>query len=391
MNHPNHEQSEDPALAQVVGPLGDDHASFMEMIVDLLPDMVFVKDADSLCFVLLNQRAEALLGYDRSQLVGKSDFDFFPADQAAAFVAKDREVLAGGKVVEIAAEPIGTAHGERILHTKKIPLSDSAGKQLYLLGISEDITDRHSAENDAAAAAARTRNRIAASLAADGPEIVFQPIVDLSTRAVVGAEALSRFTSDPYRAPDVWFREAAEVGLGIELELAAICTATAGLVDLPAPMYLSVNASPRVAMAPIVQRHLESVDLTRLVLELTEHDDVEDYDTLQASLAPLRAAGLRLAVDDTGSGYSSLRHILNLEPDIIKLDRELTRGIDTDPARRALASALITFRDDIGSTVVAEGIETEAELNTLCELGLLFGQGYFLGRPAPLSELQHAT
>lgn len=367
--------------------LGTEYGSLMEMIVDLLPDMVFVKDAESLAFVVVNRQAERLLGLARSDLVGKTDFDFFPAEQAAAFVAKDREVLAGGEIVKIAAEPIDTAYGERILHTKKIPLSDASGTPRFLLGISEDITDQHTAASDAAADAARSRNRVGAVLAAGGPRIVFQPIAELSTRRVVGVEALARFDSDPYRAPDRWFREATAIGRGKELELCALRAATAAMGSLPAGIYLSVNASPDAIMCAAVQEHLASVDLTRLVLELTEHDGVEDYDALGAPLAPLRASGMRLAVDDTGSGYSSLQHILNLQPDMIKLDMTLTRGIDADPARRALAAALLSFRNEIGSSVVAEGIETEAELSTLQALGLGLGQGYLLGRPSPLADL----
>jgi EAL domain-containing protein (putative c-di-GMP-specific phosphodiesterase class I) len=125
----------------------------------------------------------------------------------------------------------------------------------------------------------------------------------------------------------------------------------------------------------------------RMVLEVTEHVEVADYDTLVDGLDILRTSGCRIAVDDAGAGYSSLRHILRLRPDYIKLDMTLTRGIDTDSDRRALASSLLTFAREVSATVIAEGIETPAELDTLRSLGATLGQGYFLARPCAAAEL----
>jgi EAL domain-containing protein (putative c-di-GMP-specific phosphodiesterase class I) len=107
---------------------------------------------------------------------------------------------------------------------------------------------------------------------------------------------------------------------------------------------------------------------------------------LLAELAPLRALGLRVAIDDAGAGYSGLRHILAVEPDTVKLDISLTRGIDQDRKRRALASALIAFAREINVGMIAEGVETAAELKTLTELGVGHAQGFFLGRPMPLED-----
>lgn len=122
----------------------------------------------------------------------------------------------------------------------------------------------------------------------------------------------------------------------------------------------------------------------RIVIEITEHSDVENYEQLLRALLPLRQRGFRLAVDDAGAGYSSLRHILNLQPDFIKLDMGLIRNIDVDPARRALASALIGFARETGSVIIAEGVETASEFETLQLIGVEQVQGYFLGRPMPL-------
>ncbi|MBI4259855.1 MAG: EAL domain-containing protein, partial [Actinobacteria bacterium] len=233
----------------------------------------------------------------------------------------------------------------------------------------------------------RHRQRVMAvrrALAPDALRIVLQPVFELETGEVRGVEALSRFRVEPDWPPDVWFREAAEVGMGVELEIAAIRAAMAHLDRLPPDTYLSVNLSPDTMQSHRYLEVLDATDASRIVVEVTEHAAVEDYDALSPALQALRIRGGRLAIDDAGSGYASLRHILQLAPDLIKLDITLTRGIDTDRPRRALASALVSFSSEIDATIVAEGIETRSELDALRELGVHFGQGYFLARPAPI-------
>ena len=124
----------------------------------------------------------------------------------------------------------------------------------------------------------------------------------------------------------------------------------------------------------------------RVVVELTEHHVIEDYDLVIGTMNDLRVRGARLAVDDTGAGFASLKHILKLAPDVIKLDLHLVRDIDSDPAKRALTAALVRFAADIGALVTAEGIESSAELDTLRDLGVEYGQGYYLGRPGPIAS-----
>lgn len=226
--------------------------------------------------------------------------------------------------------------------------------------------------------------RVKACLAPGGLSIVYQPIVDLRNGQVMGAEALSRFDREPPQTPDRWFSDAAEVGLGVELELAALRAALLGLHRLPPGAFLSLNVSPQTVVAAGLADLLEEETSGRLVLELTEHDPIDDYKPAAQAIARLRDQGLRLAVDDAGAGFASLRHILRLAPDVIKLDIALTRDIDSDPVRRALASALVSFADDVGAAIVAEGIETTAELETLRRLGIELGQGYRLARPMPL-------
>jgi DNA-binding NarL/FixJ family response regulator/EAL domain-containing protein (putative c-di-GMP-specific phosphodiesterase class I) len=210
---------------------------------------------------------------------------------------------------------------------------------------------------------------------------VYQPVFELTTGRIVGYEGLARFDREPRRGPDVWMAAAGEAGRRDQLELAAIRAQLARFSELPAPAYLALNISPTTAMSEELATLLSSLPMDRLVLEITEHAPVADYEALQAGLADLRAQGVRLAVDDAGAGFASLRHILQLSPDIIKLDGSLTRGIDADRARRSLASALIAFAAQMGMAVVAEGIETAAELATLLDLGVAYGQGYILRRP----------
>ncbi|WP_432498703.1 EAL domain-containing protein [Kineococcus gypseus] len=212
---------------------------------------------------------------------------------------------------------------------------------------------------------------------AGGPQPVYQPVLRLDTLEVAGCEALSRF---PAGTPEQWFTDAARIGAGEDLELAAL---GAALRRRPAvPGFLSLNTSPAVAASPALARALQGRRLDDLVLEITEQEQVHDYPALLRHLAPLRAAGLRVAVDDAGAGFASMRHVLALQPEFIKLDMSLIRDIHRDPTRRALAVALTAFGQQTGAHVVAEGIETAQELACLRELGVSHGQGYHLGRPA---------
>jgi EAL domain-containing protein (putative c-di-GMP-specific phosphodiesterase class I)/AmiR/NasT family two-component response regulator len=231
---------------------------------------------------------------------------------------------------------------------------------------------------------AHQADRIRAVLAGDGLIMAFQPIVDLRGGQISGMEALSRFAAEPKRGPDVWFAEAAEVGLQAELDMTAARAALAELDRLPHGAYLSVNLSPETVLSSSFEEMLREVHPERIVVEVTEHARVEDYEALADAFRGLRDGGGRLAIDDAGAGFASLRHILRLAPDIIKLDISLTRGIDADEASQALADALVTFASRIGATIVAEGIETPEELAALRELGVSHGQGYHLARPGPL-------
>jgi EAL domain-containing protein (putative c-di-GMP-specific phosphodiesterase class I) len=226
--------------------------------------------------------------------------------------------------------------------------------------------------------------RVQEALDCGAPRMVFQPIADLSSGSVVGYEALARFDGYPPRAPEQWFAEAAEVGQGPALELAAIDGALRQFASVPADAFLTLNVSPTTACTPQLAAMLVTQQMPRLVLEITEHVRVDDYVRLLESVGRLRRSGVRLAVDDAGAGFASLHHTLQLQPDIIKLDITLTRDIDADPVKRALASSLVTFSSEIGAVLIAEGIETGREQETLVALGVPWGQGFFLGTPGEL-------
>ena len=229
--------------------------------------------------------------------------------------------------------------------------------------------------------------RIERSLASRQPTIHLQPIHRLVDGAPVGAEALARFPDFDERPPSAWFDEAFEVELGVDLELAAIRQALAALPYLGLDQYLSLNISPATVMSGDAEPLLAAAGGRALVLEVTEHHRVDDYQALAAALNRLRPYA-RIAIDDVGAGYAGLRHIVALRPDILKLDISLTRDVDRDPAKRALAVALGSFAEHIGCIVVAEGIERPEERRALHELGIAYGQGWLFSRAMPLVAAQ---
>jgi EAL domain-containing protein (putative c-di-GMP-specific phosphodiesterase class I)/AmiR/NasT family two-component response regulator len=230
-------------------------------------------------------------------------------------------------------------------------------------------------------------DRVRKVLQDDAITMVFQPIVESPSGRLVGCEALARFPGTPQQGPDRWFADADSVGLGTELEVAAVTAALRDLHQLPPPLFLAVNVSPSAALAPELYAALREADCPRIILELTEHVPVEDYEVVNDRLSALRDLGVRLALDDTGAGYAGFRHLLGLRPDVIKLDISLTRDIDRDAVRRALAGALVAFADDVDARVIAEGVENAHELETLVRLRIPWLQGYHLGRPQAMSTI----
>ena len=217
--------------------------------------------------------------------------------------------------------------------------------------------------------------------------ILHQPIVALGTLKPVGVECLARFADAQQRSPDKWFCEAAEIGMGVELEMLAIRSALATLAHVPPGFYISINASPETILSGALCDALDGHSPDRLVIEVTEHQRVDDFPRMKQALTAL-AGRARIAIDDIGAGYAGLRHIIDLAPSILKLDMSLTRDIDQDPARRALTSAMVRLAEEIGCKIVAEGIERSGERDTLADLGVEFGQGYLFAVPMPVVAAQ---
>ncbi|MFI5494832.1 EAL domain-containing protein [Actinoplanes sp. NPDC051859] len=215
-------------------------------------------------------------------------------------------------------------------------------------------------------------------------EPAFQPIVQLEDGVVNGYEALARFNPEHFTNPADAFHAAYTAGLGVDLEILAIERALLRISDLPTGVWLSLNASVEALLEPRTITMLLAHAHHSLTVELTEHTQVTDYTALREVMDLLRAAGIKIAVDDAGSGFANLSQILQIQPDIIKLDISLTRDIDQDPVRIALARALFSFSESVGAVLVAEGIETYAEHAQLMALGVRHGQGYYIAKPGPL-------
>lgn len=219
----------------------------------------------------------------------------------------------------------------------------------------------------------------------DAPQIVYQPFVVLSSGEVSGYEALSRFRIG---TPVEWFSEATALGMRADLELKAIHRALLGLDALPgqAP-YLAVKASRETLLSERFRSLMAGKDVRRVVLELSDHDSATDYAALRSALAPLRARGARLAVDDVGIGRASLLQVAMLEPDIIKIDASFTRGLAAGGAARSTVTALVGLGESLHATVVAAAVESAGVLTVARDLGVHAAQGWHLGVPQPIDRL----
>lgn len=231
------------------------------------------------------------------------------------------------------------------------------------------------------------RRRVTAMLDGHGVNMFHQPIHDLSSGKPVGVECLARFPDVNKRGPDAWFDDAELVGLGTELEMTAVQCALDTADQVPDGIYVGINASPKTILSGRLHELLAEREQGNLVIEVTEHQQVDDFAALGAALQALKPFA-RIAIDDVGAGYAGLRHIVDLQPDILKMDMILTRNIAHDPARLAITAAMVHFAGEIGCKVVAEGIETDEERITMQALGVDFGQGYLFARPLPLVAAQ---
>lgn len=238
-------------------------------------------------------------------------------------------------------------------------------------------------ELDARKARAVERERIADLVDNGAVRTALQPIVSLEDGRCLGYEALSRFP-DGYGPPDVVFAAAHDHGLGTDLERVAVTAAFALLPALPPACYLALNLGPSVALllAATADEFADLVPWDRLVLEITEHAPVDSYADLREGLLPLRERGMRVAIDDAGAGYASMQHVVELRPDIVKVDRSLIDGMADDPARSCVVSGFVLLGYELGARVLAEGVERVEDLACASRLGVTAAQGYLLGKPS---------
>jgi PAS domain S-box-containing protein len=362
--------------------LGTRHAAeLIKTVLCTSREWLWVVDGNDI-FTFSSPRSAELLGYEPADLVG----------QPCSLVVEQEDLDRARLAVLAQQEPDGIAAAGVIVRCRhrdgrpvwvevsSRPRISAQGEPAGFEGTSRLLNPATAQE----AAAKRTRERITGIINGRGLLTAFQPIHDLETGRTIGVEALSRFVSDEGFGAEHWFSEASAVGLGTELEFAALRTALEAAEQLPPALYVALNISPNTCLDPRLPGILEDSEVSpsRLVLELTERLPVEEYGLLAAALEPLRRRGLRIAVDDAGSGFASMRHILQLRPDIIKLDRSLIGGISEDTGLRALGATMVEFARQINATLVAEGIETRADLATVTGLGMSAGQGYLLGRPS---------
>lgn len=338
-------------------------------------------------FTFSGPMSRELIGYDPSELLGQHFSQVMEPDDLARALQDRVGLEANDSSWTGLVTAIRHRNGSRVLvEVSGRPIFDRQGQVCGFEGTTRalDVPAAHDA------AAEEARAGVEAMLSSRTLLTAFQPIRALDSGAVIGAEALTRFLSadDPGMSPQAWFVEAASVGLGVDLEIIALQSALSAAVSLPEDLYVAVNLSPGACLDNRISSVVQgsAIPVGRVVLELTEHHGVADYGRLGEALAPLRRAGLRIAVDDAGAGFASMRHIVELRPDLIKLDRDIITGINADAGLQALGAAMVKFAGEIGASLVAEGIETQAELAAVRKLGMGAGQGYLLGRPTVATE-----
>jgi PAS domain S-box-containing protein len=343
-------------------------------------DWVWECDADYR-LVSSNSAVRGLLGYEPVELLGDTCEHLIVPEQLPDIRELVQQNLDDrGTPVLTGPMEVSWRHADGhtvVLQGSSAPIRDEHGIVVGYRGTRQLLTDAMVAERAVRASAERVR----VVLADAAVDIALQPIVDLNTGQLAGVEALARFRDG--RPPDVWFKEAAEAGMALDLDRLTFMDALDLLPALPETCQLSINATPELLVDHVFHQRLLARDVPgeRIVIEITEHVRIGSYTDIAEALAPLRERGFRLAVDDTGAGFASLNHVLQLRPDIIKIDRSLVSHVTTDAARRSVVTSLVLLALDLGASVTAEGVETPSELETVGTMGADHAQGYLLARP----------
>ena len=350
-------------------------------IADQLGDMISAHAPDG-TYRYVSAAARELLGYEPEELVGTWAYDLFHPDDVPQVSGVHSSVLGGAPATVVYRLQRKSGDYAWVETTTRV-IADEQGEVREIVCCTRPA--RQAAAHPAGDSYEACAARVGEVLGSQAIAVALQPIVDLEDDSVVAYEALARFPGDPAHTPDRWFADAWHVDLGLSLELLAVRAALATLPHLPADVALCVNASPETVAAPGFFEALGD-DAGRVVVEITEHRRLDDA-AFARKLAPLRAAGVRVAIDDFGAGYASLSQVLAVAPDWIKLDLSLTRQLGTSSVARALAAALVSFSAEVGVDVVAEGVEDAGQVETLRALGIRRAQGYRLGRPLPVEAL----
>jgi len=213
--------------------------------------------------------------------------------------------------------------------------------------------------------------------------VEYQPVVDLRRASICGYEALARFSHTPHVAPRAWFDAAARLGCAGALEAQVMQAALVAQPLLVRDRFIAVNVSPAALLSAEVQAVLGAEgNLRRVVVEISERTDGADPRALRRATDALHVAGAAIAVHDAGSGLRSLDRVVTLRPRYIKISGSVVRGVEHDPTRITMIRALSELATKLDARLIAQGIETEAQLDALVGLGVPFGQGFALGRPA---------
>jgi PAS domain S-box-containing protein len=351
-------------------------------IAELLGDMISAHAPDG-TYRYASAAAKELLGYEPSDLVGTWAYDHMHPDDIPKISLAHQSTLAGAPYT--VAYRLRRKSGEWVWVETTTRVVIEQGETMEILCSTRPIESRQTIERITSEEHAQWTERIGEVLRDESIEMVYQPVLELETGRPSAIEALSRFPGDSSLTPDRWFAEAWEVGVGVPLELLAVRKAAEAISRLPDDVGLSVNASPPTVASDAFVACFDSAD--RVTVELTEHLQIRDYRSFADAIQPMRQAGGQIAIDDFGAGYASLRHILRLRPEWIKLDISLTERIDENPIAHAMASALASFGKEVGLQLIAEGIETDEELDALTDVGFRYGQGFYFGVPAPLDEV----
>jgi PAS domain S-box-containing protein len=366
-------------FSQFEGPHLDPRTSPAQRFFDLSVDMLCLANIDGY-FKTLNQAWTDTLGYEDGELLQKPFVEYVHPDDRQATIDAAARVGGGDKLVHFRNRyrcKDGTY--KWLAWTAAPALSDGT-----IYAAARDVTEEVLADSTGAVLCEEQRARVLAVMAEDGVRAVFQPIVNLANLEVGGYEALSRFDTNPITTPDQWFDAAYAAGLGPQLEIYAIHKAIAHSYQLPTNAFLSVNASPQTLLTEEFSKLMTGLHGASLVVEVTEHAVVNDYEPLQRAIDALRKQGVRLAIDDAGAGFASLKHIVRLLPEFIKLDIFLVHDIHKDPVKRAVVAGMLGVASQIGGKVIAEGVEQAEDLRVLFELGVEWAQGFYLGRPGPI-------